>query len=30
MKALYYLGNRTMEMQDIPKPTVKDGQYLVR
>ena len=30
MKALYYVGNRTMEMRDIPKPTVKDGQYLVQ
>ena len=30
MKALYYVGNRTMEMRDIPKPTIKAGEYLVQ
>jgi L-iditol 2-dehydrogenase len=30
VKALYYVGDRAMEMRDIPKPTVKAGQYLVQ
>lgn len=30
MKALYYVGNKTMEIRDVPVPTLKTGQYLVR
>ena len=30
MKALYYLGEKTMEVRDIPLPPLKPGQYLIR
>jgi threonine dehydrogenase-like Zn-dependent dehydrogenase len=30
MKALYYVGEKTMEMREVPKPSVPAGQYLVR
>ncbi|WP_319239948.1 zinc-binding dehydrogenase [uncultured Propionivibrio sp.] len=30
MKALYYLGEKTMEVRDIPLPAPKSGQYLIR
>ncbi len=30
MKALYYIGDKTMEMRDIPKPAIKAGQYLIQ
>ncbi len=30
MKALYYLGDRNMELRDIPKPEPRPGEYLIR
>ena len=30
MKALYYLGEKTMEIREVPLPTLKTGQYLIR
>ncbi len=30
MKALYYLGDKTMELRDIPVPTPRKGEYLIR
>ena len=30
MKALYFVGDKAMEMRDIAKPTPKAGQYLVQ
>ncbi len=30
MKALYYLGDKTMAIRDVPKPTAKVGQCLVQ
>ncbi len=29
MKALYYLGDKAMEMRDIPRPVLAAGQYLI-
>ena len=30
MKALYYLGEKSMEIREIPLPEPKDGQYLIK
>ena len=30
MKALYYVGDKKMELRDVPKAAPKSGQYLVR
>ncbi len=30
MKSLFYVGERMMELRDIPKPDLKAGQYLIR
>ncbi|MFP3042469.1 zinc-binding dehydrogenase [Treponema primitia] len=30
MKALYYIGDKAMEMRDIPKPEPKAGEYLIK
>lgn len=30
MRALYYIGDRTMEMRDIPRPAPMPGYYLVK
>jgi L-iditol 2-dehydrogenase len=30
VKALYYIGDKTMELRDVPTPTLKAGQYLVK
>ena len=30
MKALYYVGEKTMEMREVQKPSPKAGQYLVQ
>lgn len=30
MKSLFYVGERTMELRDVPKPTAAPGQYLVK
>lgn len=30
MKALYYLGEKSMEVREIPLPVLKTGQYLIR
>ena len=30
MKALYYLGNKTLEMRETPDPIPGEGQYLIR
>ncbi|MGE4585268.1 MAG: zinc-binding dehydrogenase [Sphaerochaeta sp.] len=30
MKALYYVGDKQMEMRDIPQPVCKAGEYLIQ
>jgi threonine dehydrogenase-like Zn-dependent dehydrogenase len=30
LKSLFYVGERMMELRDIPKPDLKAGQYLIR
>ena len=30
MKSLFYVGERMMELRDIPRPDLKAGQYLIR
>ena len=30
MKALYFVGDRTMEIREVPRPEAEDGKYLLR
>ena len=30
MKSLYYVGEKTMELREDPKPTPTPGEYLIK
>ncbi|MCL2121912.1 MAG: alcohol dehydrogenase catalytic domain-containing protein [Clostridiales bacterium] len=30
MKALYYLGNKTLELREVPDPTPRENEYLIK
>ena len=30
MKALYYLGNKTLELREVPEPVLEENEYLIK